>query len=299
MPTAAEEHDVTDIIANEPPMVDPVTAKIDPPVLQTESVAVAPKTTNYSGKAIFWLGLASPIVALGGALGSAWGFWDFGKGFLALAGAFVLAFMAVAMGFGVGARNRKKGVSAPKLHRFAGMAIGIGMIGWLSSLAFTAFTVAPIHDISTDLADPPQFQTLVLRADNWDAIPGANDAGMKGMTPQQRWEVIHRGAYGDVRTVRISEPVVDVLAKAERLAKNRGWDIAISDSAKGRLEATAVTRFFGFKDDVVVRVRATEDGQSSLVDMRSVSRVGVSDLGANAKRVRSFLADLAGTVSAG
>jgi hypothetical protein len=91
-----------------------------------------------------------------------------------------------------------------------------------------------------------------------------------------------------------------VIAKAERLAKVRGWDIAGCRS--GRRPAGGdryVSRFFRFKDDVVVRVRPTEDGTGSIVDMRSISRVGVSDLGANAKRVRSFIADLAGTNPAG
>ena len=73
----------------------------------------------------------------------------------------------------------------------------------------------------------------------------------------------------------------------------------VADPIEGRMEATDTTRFFRFKDDVVIRVRPTEDGTGSIVDMRSISRVGVSDLGVNAKRVRSFIADLAGTNPAG
>jgi uncharacterized protein (DUF1499 family) len=65
-----------------------------------------------------------------------------------------------------------------------------------------------------------------------------------------------------------------------------------------RLEATDRSALFRFKDDIVLRVRPTDTGEGSIVDMRSVSRVGVSDLGVNAKRVRSFLADLSGTVTA-
>ncbi len=67
---------------------------------------------------------------------------------------------------------------------------------------------------------------------------------------------------------------------------------------EGRFEATETSAFFQFKDDVVLRVRPSETGEGSIVDMRSVSRVGVSDLGMNAKRVRAFLADLTGTVAA-
>jgi len=92
--------------------------------------------------------------------------------------------------------------------------------------------------------------------------------------------------------------VAMVIAKAERLAKARNWDIAISLPAEGRLEATETSAFFQFKDDVVLRVRPSDTGEGSIVDMRSVSRVGLSDLGMNAKRVRSFLADLTGTVTA-
>ena len=274
-------------------------APIDPVAeTQAEPVVVA-KPSDWGGKTVLWLGLASPVVALVGALGTAWGAWHFSQGFLGLAGALVLAVLALAIGFGIGARNRKKGVAAPRLSRWIGMAIGVGMIGWLASVAIPAFTVPAIHDISTDLADPPQFQMLALRKDNWDAVPGAQDADKKGMSPEQRWEVIHRGEYGDIRTVRINEQVVDVIEKADRLAKVRGWDVAVSDPVEGRLEATATSTFFRFKDDVVLRVKPTEDGTGSVVDMRSVSRMGVSDIGVNAKRVRAFLADLSGTVTGG
>ena len=82
------------------------------------------------------------------------------------------------------------------------------------------------------------------------------------------------------------------------LAKERGWTVAADMPAEGRLVATATTALFRFKDDIVLRVRPTEDGRGSIVDMRSVSRVGQSDIGVNAKRVRKFLADLSGTVTA-
>jgi uncharacterized protein (DUF1499 family) len=289
---------MSDEKSGEPAITEPVEVAPEPLAEVAPPMAVA-KPSDRSGNMILWLGLASPAVALIAALGSAWGLWAFGKGFLGLAGALVLAVLAVAMGMGVGMRNRKKGIAAPKLRRWVGMAAGIGMIAWLASIAVPAFSVPAIHDISTDLADPPQFQMLATRADNWDAIPGTENPAMKGMTPQQRWEVIHRDEYGDIRTVRINQSVADVITKAERLAKVRGWEVAVADPIQGRLEATATTRFFGFKDDVVLRVKPTENGSGSVVDMRSVSRVGVSDLGVNAKRVRAFLADLSGTVTGG
>ena len=83
----------------------------------------------------------------------------------------------------------------------------------------------------------------------------------------------------------------DAIRKAARLARERGWQIARVDTAAGTLEATDTSLFFRFKDDVVVRARPAPGG-GSLVDMRSISRVGGSDVGVNAERVRDFLADL-------
>ena len=117
------------------------------------------------------------------------------------------------------------------------------------------------------------------------------------MNPRQRWATLHQGAYPDIRSVRIDQPVAEVIEKAKRLAEDRGWDVANVDPASGHLEATATISLFRFKDDVVIRARAAENGQASIIDMRSVSRVGIHDLGANAKRVRQFLSDLSGTTT--
>ena len=66
-----------------------------------------------------------------------------------------------------------------------------------------------------------------------------------------------------------------------------GWEIVASDPAQGRIEATATTFWFGFKDDIVVRLAA--EGTGSRVDVRSLSRIGSSDVGANAQRIRAYL----------
>jgi uncharacterized protein (DUF1499 family) len=91
--------------------------------------------------------------------------------------------------------------------------------------------------------------------------------------------------------VRLPTSPAETLARAERLARERGWQVAKADAGTGTLEATDTTFFFRFKDDVVVRVRPGPGG-GSLVDMRSVSRVGGSDVGVNANRIRAFLKDL-------
>ena len=81
--------------------------------------------------------------------------------------------------------------------------------------------------------------------------------------------------------------------RALTAARAMGWEIVASDPAQGRIEGTATTFWFGFKDDIVVRVGA--DGSGSRVDVRSLSRIGKSDVGANARRIRDYL----GKVKAG
>lgn len=256
------------------------------------------KKIDYWGYIVLAAGLGALISGLVSAVGTGWGFWEYTSGLKGVAGAFLLGLGAILIGAVQGWRTRKAINPPPRARRWVGMVVALLFVGWVGTFLMAALTVPAIHDVSTDLADPPAFQTLTLRADNLDNIPGADDKDMKGLTPLQRWALVHQKAYGDIRSVRSNEPVPMVIAKAERLAKARGWDVAISLPEEGRLEATATSAFFRFKDDVVLRVRPSETGEGSIVDMRSVSRVGISDLGMNAKRVRSFLADLTGTVTA-
>jgi len=250
------------------------------------------------GYLVLIAGLGALVWGAVAAVGTGWGFWEYTSGLKGVAGAFLLGIVAILMGLFQELRVRKSSTPPLRVRRWIGILVALVYVGWVGTFLVKALTVPAIHDVSTDLADPPAFQTLQLRADNWDAVPGADDAKMRGLTPEQRWAMVHQKAYGDIRSVRVNEPVPMVIAKAERLAKARGWDVATSLPEEGRLEATETSAFFQFKDDVILRVRPSDTGEGSIVDMRSVSRVGQSDLGVNAKRVRSFLADLTGTVTA-
>jgi uncharacterized protein (DUF1499 family) len=141
--------------------------------------------------------------------------------------------------------------------------------------------VPPIHDITTDFADPPAFVTLA--AARKDSPNGVAYGGPEVAAKQ-------RGFYPEVYPVVMKLPPAEAFQKALDAARASGWDVTTSDAAAGRIEATDTTRWFGFKDDIVVRVRAVEGG--SRIDARSASRVGQSDLGANAERLAKFLAKL-------
>ncbi|EGF31191.1 hypothetical protein IMCC9480_182 [Oxalobacteraceae bacterium IMCC9480] len=160
-----------------------------------------------------------------------------------------------------------------------GLLIGAGsaFVPW--QMAQQAQTLPRIHDISTDLSDPPAFVAILpLRA---DAVNPAAYGGPE-IADQQR-----RG-YPDIVPLTLTVVPADAYARALAAVKKMGWEIVADDAAGGRIEATATTRWFGFKDDVVVRVLPAAGG--SRIDVRSVSRVGKSDVGTNARRIRRFIA---------
>ena len=199
------------------------------------------------------------------------------SGFSALLGGGLIA--AVALIFGLLALFAGRGVDNGRRGRaFAGIAISLLFVGFLVSRPLMAGDVPAIHDVTTDLDNPPQFEVLPLRPDN-----------LVGVGTVENWRRIHAAAYASVQPVMIAKPVAQVTEDAVRLARESGWEIAVSDPARGHVEATASVSYIRFKDDVVIRITPTADGSQSRVDMRSVSRVGVSDFGVNARRIEDFL----------
>jgi uncharacterized protein (DUF1499 family) len=145
-----------------------------------------------------------------------------------------------------------------------------------------ARSLPSINDISTDTADPPAFAAILsLRAGS--SVP-ATYAGKATADAQKL-------AFPDIAPVVLADAPAAAFAKALAAARAEGWTIIASDPGSGRIEATATTPWFGFRDDVVVRIRP--EGRGSRVDVRSLSRIGKGDLGANAKRVREFSAAVA------
>lgn len=235
------------------------------------------------------LGLGSVASALTAAMGAGRGLWHFRIGFVVLHYAFwaAAADALLALAGLVLTRRRPKRV----LANLVALAVAAGFLLYVGSLLRTAKAVPAIHDATTNLEDVPQFERLTVRADNLEKIPDEGRPELKRLSPEARWKAVHRLHYGDLHTVRVGGDVGTTVRRAAALAGARGWTVALADSAAGRVEATATSRFFRFKDDIVVRVRPAPGG-GSLVDMRSVSRVGQSDLGVNAERVRAFMADL-------
>jgi uncharacterized protein (DUF1499 family) len=188
-------------------------------------------------------------------------------------GAIVIAVPPAIIGYARGDRLRVLVAAVGLL----GGAVAFGIpFQWQQS----AQSAPPIHDISTDLENPPVFQAVVpLRAD------APNSLERPATLAQQQ-----REGYPDLAPVTLPMPLAQAFDRALAAAQDAGWRIVTADRASGRIEATDTTRWFGFEDDIVVRL--TPWGSGTRVDVRSVSRVGRGDVGTNARRIRSYLAEL-------
>jgi len=144
-----------------------------------------------------------------------------------------------------------------------------------------AKNVPPIHDISTDLVNPPEFVAIApLRAD------APNPVAYDGIETTEQ----QRESYPELQTLTYPQPKSELVATVEQAVKNLGWELVNTDTSQGIIEATDTTMWFGFKDDVVVRIN--DQGGESVVDIRSKSRVGGSDLGKNAERIHTLIDEL-------
>ena len=182
-----------------------------------------------------------------------------------------------------------KGTRIPGTAAVVGIIIGLAVTAYVLSWVERARTSPPINDITTDLANPPKFvAAIALRERAHATVPAQYRSEVPGPggkmidVPQ-----LQREYYPYVKPLFLALPPAQALARARRVAEALGWRIDAYVPADGRLEATAHTFFFDFKDDIVVRVRP--HGTGSRVDVRSESRVGLSDLGTNAARIRLFL----------
>jgi len=217
------------------------------------------------------LGIAGPAHRLGLPLASAFAVvrWS---AYVALAGSLLSA--------GAVAWARRKNQRGPTAVAAIGVLLGIltAAVGY-GSLR-NALSAPPVHDITTDLENPPAFTAVVAR----------RPAGSHPLARTRDVDQLQRQYYPDLEPLVLPLPKGVVFDRARLVADNQGWTIVASDPAAGRIEATDTTWWFGFTDDIVVRLTAW--GTGTRVDVRSASRRGSTDTGTNARRVQRFLAAL-------
>ncbi len=169
-----------------------------------------------------------------------------------------------------------------RLRALVGLALSLGLLIIVLGAASTGGDAPPINDITTDLVDPPAFADA-------DRVP---DYQGRDMSYPPEFVAVVREHYPDLAPLRVADAPAEAFDRALRAAKGLGWEIVLEDPQAGTFYARDVTALFRFVDDVVVRVRP--DGAGARIDVRSKSRDGQGDLGANAARIRALLAALAG-----
>ena len=231
----------------------------------------------------FLLAVLAALAAMLAGLGTRWGWWEFPTGFQVLRwavygaiGGAVLSLLGTVLALRA---PRRGGVVLALL----GLAIALvtAYVPW--RWRQTAERVPPIHDITTDLLDPPPFEAILpLR------VHAANPSEYGGDSIAEQ----QREGYPELEPLILDVPPAEVFRRAEETARDMGWQVVESVPDEGRIEATDTTFWFGFKDDIVVRITARPEG-GTRIDVRSVSRVGRSDVGTNAARIREYLGKLA------
>lgn len=226
------------------------------------------------------LALLATLMLLLSGPGTRMGLWDFRTGFSLMkwaaytgAAAVVAALIAMAVG-------RRRGIV------LAAIALVLGALMFLLpwNMRRGASAYPGIHDITTDTRNPPAFVAIMpLRKDAPNPPEYLGDS-----IARIQWQ-----AYPDLQPLMMAMPVDSAFGNALVVAREMGWELVDQSRQEGRIEATATTPWFGFKDDVVIRV--TSASGISRVDVRSKSRVGRGDVGANAKRIRAYLERLRAT----
>ena len=232
--------------------------------------------TGLLAKFALYIGLIAAVALPVGALGHRVRLWDHMLGLTLVFSGTVLAVLGLVLGAAafIFALTRKR--PADRVPALVGVVAGVLVLGWMAVPYNKAVSLVPTHDISTDTVDPPAFDVLVERRP-----PGSNS-----LVYTDEEAAMQAEGYPDITSIVSSGELEGEVARAADIARALGWEIANEDTGRGIVEAIDTTFWFGFKDDIVIRIRGAEGG--SVVDVRSVSRVGLADLGTNAKRIRDF-----------
>ena len=240
------------------------------------------------------LAAAGVVILLFASFGSRFGVWPATTGLMGAAA----GFLALILGLVVGVltlltcllMGRRRALRSSILAiLIAIVALGVPVLAFMDRMGGP-----PIHDITTDTANPPEFvDVLPYRVDansvNYEekVVP---ENGPGGANAGKHYREIQAEAYPDIKPVILDAAPDEAFAQALAAAEAMGWEIVASVPEDGRIEATDTTFWFGFKDDVVIRL--TPEGTGTKLDVRSSSRVGMGDVGTNAKRISDYIASL-------
>jgi len=227
-------------------------------------------------------------------LGTRFGLWDlgFGLGTMSREWAPYVFYGAMALGALTTLLNvlvPPRGAIAIVIGALA-IAVPFAVKSQTDSVWASARTLPFIHDVTTDRDDPPMFTDAIMTLRNASQSNPADYVGKRAPTRDglqgDLVSDLQASGYPDIAPMESALSRGDAFQAALDAAESFGWEIVTNDPDAGIIEATDTTFWYGFKDDVIIRVRPT--GTGSIIDMRSLSRIGGSDLGKNADRIRAF-----------
>jgi uncharacterized protein (DUF1499 family) len=205
------------------------------------------------------------------------------------AGALVLALIGIVLAIGAFVVIWRQGIDGGG-YAFTALAIGVLLLAYPAYLGVRAYQLPMINDVTTDPINPPQFEVVArLRPRGTVEYAGL-------YTAEQQ-----RDAYPDIEPLSVGTTPQIAYEEAVKVINKRKWRIVAERAPQagrrdGQIEAVARTPIMGFRDDVAVRIRPDSDG--ALIDVRSASRYGRHDIGANASRIRGLLEEIDQAVTA-
>lgn len=225
---------------------------------------------GIAGLALVVLGTAGPVHRFGASLATAYGVMRWAEyiglaASLAAAGSVIYTYRA----------RKWLGLSGSVVALLLGLTAVAIPLTWQR-----AQRLPSIHDITTDLDNPPAFHAVLAK----------RTGAVNSLDRPPQLAQLQREGYPDLAPITIPTAPAATFDRALAIAQAQGWEIVTADKSSGRIEATDTTRWFGFTDDIVVRLTAW--GAGTRVDVRSVARTGAGDLGRNASRIRTFLDEL-------
>ncbi len=200
-------------------------------------------------------------------------FGSFALALLVLSVTAVVALLVLALSFG----PLSNAVRMPSMMAFV---LGFIPLVVVISVVGSGFKVPRIHDISTDPSNP-----LVFKHAQSLRKPGENSIA----PPSEKTLKLQAKFYTDIQPLSVDLAPEKAYERSLSVVNELGWELTHSDKNERQIEALERTALFGFVDDIVIKVSPKSgDATSSVINLRSVSRVGKSDLGANAKRIKRF-----------
>lgn len=228
-----------------------------------------------------WLKRMGILAVLGfplAVIGTRLNLFDFRIGFSIIQITMLLALSVFLLSIVTWWWQRSRNPASAKAAGIAAILALLPIIG-LGSQLVSARSLPMIHNISTDTVNPPQFDQIVsLRGDTANSLTYDSEV----------LAAVQQAAYPEVKTLVTDMGVQAAFRRSVELAQRLGWKIVATNQETGLIEATDTTTLWQFKDDIVIRIEANDVGGTE-IDLRSVSRVGKSDLGANAKRITAFI----------